>query len=145
MRNSVPCLILVLFTLVSFAHASGGQHENDKKMLASTKTTASTTTTHSETTSAVVYTELGPAHNTAFYFNPTTKSLRLIRKMPAFTTWATLYIKELSGKNVRVIKLNPRDGGGSEIELDDLLPGTYQYVLVLDSGRKIQDSFEWKE
>jgi hypothetical protein len=88
------------------------------------------------------YTELSPAHNTAYVLHPNSRTLQLLHSLPKFTTQAIVYIMDLTGRILKRITLDPKDKGGSKIYLNDLLAGNYHYLLIMDSGRKIQGEFE---
>jgi hypothetical protein len=98
-----------------------------------------------ESDEETVFTELSPAHASAYALHPNSRTLQLLHCLPKFTSQAMVYIMDLTGRILKRITLDPKDKGGSKIYLNDLLAGNYQYLLVLDSGRKIQGEFELKD
>ncbi|HOY96660.1 MAG TPA: T9SS type A sorting domain-containing protein [Catalimonadaceae bacterium] len=117
--------------------------QTDDDTFASIPTTPSTVQSQEEDSDEDAgYTELSPAHSTAYVLSPNSRTLQLLHSLPKFTSQAIVYIMDLTGRILKRITLDPKDKGGSKIYLNDLLSGNYQYLLVLDSGRKIQGEFE---
>lgn len=120
--------------------------QTDDDSFASISTTPSTVQSpDDESDEEVEFTELSPAHSTAYVLSPNSRTLQLLHSLPKFTSQAIVYIMDLTGRILKRITLDPKDKGGSRIYLNDLLSGNYHYLLVLDSGRKIQGEFELKD
>lgn len=131
----------LLLSCSTIAQPAFSQTEDDT--FASIPATQSTVQRQEEESDEVAgYTELSPAHSSAFVLHPNSRTLQLLHSLPTFTTQAIVYIMDLTGRILKRITLDPKDKGGSKIYLNDLLAGNYHYLLVLDSGRKIQGEFE---
>jgi hypothetical protein len=134
----VFCFLLGCFTIAQPAFSRA-----DDDTFVSNSTTPSTVQSQKEESDdEVEFTELSPAHNTAYVLSPNSRTLQLLHSLPKFTSQAIVYIMDLTGRILKRITLDPKDKGGSRIYLNDLLSGNYHYLLILDSGRKIQGEFE---
>lgn len=139
--SPVFCLLLCCSSMAQPAFS-----QTDDDTFASISTTPPTVQSpEDESDEEVEFTELSPAHSTAYELRPNSRTLQLLHSLPKFTSQAIVYIMDLTGRILKRITLDPQDKGGSRIYLNDLLAGNYYYLLVLDSGRKIQGEFELKD
>lgn len=84
----------------------------------------------------------GQAKDRDFEFLAEKKMLVLMHTISDLTRTSLVHIQDATGRNIRSISINPKEAVGTTIPLSDLLEGSYYYVLILDTGQKIQGAFE---
>lgn len=98
---------------------------------------------HLPTTATLLEMTPGSVHH--FRLDQENKALHSQYLLPAWTYTALFLIKDMTGRIVKTARLNPKNIQNLAIPVSDLLPGTYQYSLILNDSRKVFGSFELPE
>jgi hypothetical protein len=71
--------------------------------------------------------------------------LNLNYELSGFTQSATFQIQDFTGRILKSFKVNTIDASANQFEINDLLAGTYKYVLIVDLEKKTSGEFEWND
>ena len=71
--------------------------------------------------------------------------LQLNYELSGFTQSATFQIQDFTGRTLKSFKVNTMDASANQFEINDLLAGTYKYVLIVDLEKKTSGEFEWND
>jgi hypothetical protein len=71
--------------------------------------------------------------------------LSLNYELSGFTQSATFQIQDFTGRTLKSFKVKTMDASVNQFEINDLLAGTYKYVLIVDLEKKTSGEFEWND
>jgi hypothetical protein len=71
--------------------------------------------------------------------------LNLNYELSGFTQSATFQIQDFTGRTLKSFRVNTMDASANQFEINDLLAGTYKYVLIVDLEKKTSGEFEWND
>jgi hypothetical protein len=70
--------------------------------------------------------------------------LNLNYNLSGFSQSATFQIQDFTGRTLKSYSVNT-SASINQFEINDLLAGTYKYVLVVDHEKKMSGEFEWND